>query len=463
MPRCSRNEEKIQDWIKGWAHNNNVPLTQDGVGNILMTREPAPGCEDYPTLTLQGHMDMVCEKERDSPHDFETDPIPARVEGDVVKADGTSLGADNGIGMALAMALISDPELKRHGRIEALLTVDEETGLTGATMMKPGFFKGKSMINLDSEELGFIIIGSAGGGGTQYTVSSTLGEAPGWEGVRLGVDGLMGGHSGVDIHLPRINANKLVCEGLEAVRSLMPLRIARIEGGTRGNAIPRSASCEFQVPAGGADKAIEALRRWDEKIDRAVEKDLKVSASRASIDESLSEEASASIIGIVSDAHQGPVSWSKEIEGLVQTSNNIGIVRTEQDKVVISISSRTSDAEDLKMNQATLKGIGERHGAEVSQREGGSGWKPDPSSPFLALVKRNYEKVYGRDVKVTAIHAGLECGVLTGRDPELKAVSIGPDIKYPHSPGEHVYIKSVGVLWRVLKAVAQEMGGESAS
>jgi dipeptidase D len=327
-------------------------------------------------------------------------------------------------------------------------------------MMKQGFFKGKRMINLDSEELGVIIIGSAGSGGTQYTVSSTLEEASGWEGVKLVVDGLMGGHSGVDIHLPRINANKLVCEGIKAVSGQMPLKIARIEGGTRGNAIPRSAFCEFQVPAGGAAKAIEALRKWNKKIDRSVEKDLKVSAIRVSVEESLSEEASASIIGIVNEVHQGPVSWSKEIEGLVQTSNNMGIVRTEQDKVVISISSRTSDAEDLKKNQATLKGIGEKYGVEISQREGGSGWKPDSSSPFLSLVKRNYEKVYKKDVKVTAIHAGLECGVLTGRDPELKAVSIGPDIKYSHSPGEHVYIKSVGVLGEVLKALAQEMGSE---
>jgi dipeptidase D len=457
IPRCSGKEQRIQEWIRGWAGENGISFRQDGVGNILLTREAAPGCEGCPTLTLQGHQDMVCEKTLESPHDFERDPIPVVVEGGVVKADGTSLGADNGIGMAIAMALLIDPALEGHGRIEALLTVEEETGLTGAIKMRSGFFTGRRMINLDSEELGVIIIGSAGGGGTRYTIPVGFSVAEGWEGVRLEVSGLLGGHSGVDIHLPRLNANKLVGEGLKRVKHEMPLRITHIEGGTRGNAIARSANCDFLVPEGGAARAIEILGEWGDKIDRSVEKDLKITCSKVRADRAFSEEASASVVGVISEVRQGPFSWSEDIEGLVQTSNNLGIVRTEEDKVSIPISSRSSDADDLEKNRAILRAIGERYGAGVEQRPGYPGWKADPESPFLDLVVRSYESVIGARPKITAIHAGLECGFLSRFDPELKIVSLGPDLRHPHSPLEEVNIESVGVLWEVVKTVARDL------
>jgi dipeptidase D len=460
IPRCSGKEQRLQEWIKNWAEENGLGFKQDEVGNILLTREASTGYENLPVLTLQGHQDMVCEKDADSPHDFDKDPIPVKIESGVVGAKGTSLGADNGIGMAIGMALLNDRNLKKHGKLEALLTVEEETGLTGAVKMQKGFFSGKRMINLDSEELGIIIVGSAGGGGTQYTISVTPKAAEGSTGLRLEVDGLLGGHSGVDIHLPRLNANKLIGEGLKEVMSKVPVRIMRIEGGTRGNAIPRSAYCEFLVPATKLGTAKKILEGWQANLDRSVEKDLKVKVSEVPVGKASTEGQTKSIVGVINEVQQGPFSWSKEIEGLVQTSNNIGIVRTEEGKVVIPISSRSSDADDLEKNRAILKALGEKYGAEVAQGPGYPGWKADVKSPFLDLVSRIYQKVMGKRPKVTAIHAGLECGFLSRFDKDLKIVSIGPTIHHPHSPQEKVEIESVGVLWNVVRVIAEELENE---
>lgn len=460
IPRCSGKEQKIQSWIKKWSKGKGIDFKQDEVGNILLTRGAAQGYEDLPPLTLQGHQDMVCEKTDESPHNFDTDPIPIKVKGGTVTADGTSLGADNGIGVAIGMALLADPALKRHGKIEVLLTVEEETGLVGTINMKEGFFTGKRMINLDSEESGIIIIGSAGGGGTQYTIPVKLEEAGGWKGIKLKITGLFGGHSGVDIHLPRMSANKLLAEGLKAVREDAPLRIMHIEGGTRPNAITRSAYCDFIVPEGKASKAMEVLKSWDKHIDRSVEKGLKIKVSEIPSGKAFSAEGSASVIGVLTEVHHGPFSWSKDIEGLVQTSNNLAIVKTEEDKVTISISSRSSVAQDLAKDRAILKKVGEKYGAEVVQPPGYPGWEADVKSPFLHLVARIYERVLGKKPKITAIHAGLECGFLSRFDPELKTVSVGPTIKYPHSPQEFVYIDSVNEVWQVVRGIAEELGNE---
>ena len=461
IPRCSGKEQKIQNWLEKWAEENGISFKRDEVGNILLTREAAPGCEGFPTLILQAHQDMVCEKTVGSPHNFDTDPIPVKLEGNIVTADATSLGADNGIGMAIALALLIDPDLKKHGKIEVLLTVEEETGLTGVIKMQKGFFTGKRMINLDGEELGVIIISSAGGGGTQNNIPVEFEEVEGWRGIKLEISGLLGGHSGVDIHLPRVNANKLLGGGLKAVKEEIPIRIMHIEGGTRMNAIARSAYCDFSVPEDEAERAMENLEKWKaqkEKEKRSIEKEMKIKLSEIPSGKSFSEENTASVIGIITEVYQGPVSWSKDIEGLVQTSNNLGIVRTEKDRVTVSVSSRSSDMEELAKDKATLKALGEKYGAEVVQPPGYPGWKADLESSFLKSVARVYEKVLDKKPKITAIHAGLECGFLSRFDPELEIVSIGPTIKYPHSPQEFVYIDSVGVVWKVVKAVAEELG-----
>jgi len=462
IPRCSGKEQKIQGWMKKWAEENHIQFKKDEVGNVLLTREASPGCEGYPSLVLQSHQDMVCEKDEESPHNFDTDPISVKVEKDVIRADKTSLGADNGVGMAISMALLIDPTLKKHGRVEALMTVEEETGLKGAMNMKQGFFTGKNMINLDSEEAGVIIIGSAGSGGTEYTVSVSQEPVEGWSGMRVKVDGLLGGHSGVDIHLPRANSNKLLGDFLYTLSNETPPRISNIEGGTRGNAIPRSATCAFAVPKKNASKVKTVLNKWSEKAKRdfPVEEGMIFALTEAPVEKAISEEKTASIVGILKEVQQGPFSWSKSIKGLVETSNNLGIVKTEEGTVTISISSRSSDAEDLAKDRKILKEIGVKYNADVVQLAGGTGWKADVDSPWLKFVASIYEQVLGKKPVVTAIHAGLECAQFIYLEPGLRVVSIGPTIKSPHSPQELVYIDSIKTVWSTVKTVAEKMGKE---
>ncbi len=455
IPRCSKREQKVQEYLEDWAASNGVGFNKDETGNVLLFREA--GGEGYPTLILQGHQDMVCEKDMDSPHDFESDAIPLRVEGGVVSADGTTLGADNGIGMALAMAALTEPALERQGRIEAVFTVDEESGFTGIRNMKAGFFTGKRMINLDSEELGVVIISSAGGGGTEYTFPVER-EGPGdWEALRVDVSGLLGGHSGVDIHLPRINANILLAKGLRELSKTVPIRLIHLEGGTRGNAIPRSAYAEVLVPKGQSPKAEKIVEKWAAGLDRSTEKELTVKVSASTPRAAADEEISAKAVNLISEIPQGVFSWSKEYEDLVQTSNNLGIVRTEDDAIKAPMFSRTSDAEDFEKNQAKLRELGEKYGVQTEQRSSGAGWKADPDSSFLKLVSRCYEEEIGTKPKVMGIHGGLECGVFTQLDPELDIVSIGPTISNAHSPRECLEVESVAVLWKVLNRVIESM------
>lgn len=463
IPRCSGKEQKVQAWLKDWAQKNHIQFKKDDLGNILLTREASTGCEGYPSLVFQTHQDMVCEKDEGNSHNFDLDPIPVKVEKDVVKADGTTLGADNGIGMAISMALLVDSSLKKHGKIEALMTVEEETGLKGAMNMKQGFFTGMNMINLDSEEAGVIIIGSAGGGGTTYTVPVVPDAVEqGWVGMKVKIDGLLGGHSGVDIHLPRANANKLLGDLLYTLSTETPLRIADIEGGTRGNVIPRSATCEFAVPKRSSAKVKTALGKWMNKAkkDYPAETKIAVTLSESPVSEAVSEEKTKSIISILKEIQHGPFSWSKTIKGLVETSNNLGIVRTEEGAVKISINSRTSDIDDLGKDRQILKEIGLRHGAEVVQPPGSAGWKADVDSPLLHLVELAYESIEGKKPVVTAIHAGLECAQFSKLKPGLRVVSIGPTIKSPHSPQELVYVDSVRTVWNVVRAIAEKMGSE---
>ncbi len=463
IPRCSGKEQKLQNWLKKWSGEKGLSFKKDKVGNILITREAASKFAYFPTLILQAHQDMVCEKTLDSLHNFDMDPIPVKIEGNIVTADGTTLGADNGIGIAIALAILIDPDLRKHGKIEVLLTVEEETGLKGAIKIQKGFFTGKRMINLDSEEIGSIIISSAGGGGTKISVPVEFEDVQGWKGIKMEISGLLGGHSGVDIHLQRVNANKLLGEGLKKVKQEIPIRISHIEGGTRGNVIARSAYCIFLVPEDEAERAIDILEKWraeKERENRSIEKDMKITFTGISSGNSFSEDKTAAVIESIIELPQGPFSWSKDIEDFVQTSNNLGIIRTEDEKVTISVSSRSSDMEELEEDRLILKSIAEKYGADITQSPSYPGWKADVDSPFLKLVARIYEKILNNKPKITAIHAGLECGFLSRFDPELKIVSIGPTIRHPHSPHESVYIDSVDIVWKVVKEIAEEIGSE---
>jgi dipeptidase D len=455
IPRCSKNEARLQNWIESWAKENDIGFKKDEVGNILLTRDP--GISNVPSLLLQAHQDMVCEKTPESGHNFEADLIPLVVTGNRVLADQTSLGADNGIGMAVAMALLVDETLTANGKIEALFTVDEEAGFSGVRNLKADFFKSKYMINLDSEESGVLIVSSAGGGGTTYAIPYRPRGQTNRAALRVEVGGLMGGHSGVDIHLPRYNANKLLAEGLVRLHREHPIRLIEFQGGTRGNAIPRNSFAEILVPGESINKAVDILKAWERGLDRSNEKGLKVKITPVKSKPAAPIHETEKMIKLVSRIPFGPKSWSPDFKGLVQTSNNNGIVKTEKNMFTISVYSRTSDSKDFYDNQRILHELGKRTGVKTDQREGGSGWKADLDSPLLKIVKDSYMFVLKKNPKVTGIHGGLECGVIAGLKPGMEIVSVGPTIKNPHSPFEYVEVPGVGVLWEFLKGVAKRM------
>jgi dipeptidase D len=458
IPRCSGHEQRLQNWVEEWSEGRGISHQRDEVGNILLSKKAARGCEDYPVLTFQVHQDMVCEKDTGSTHNFETDPIDLQIKEGYITAKGTSLGADNGIGIALAMAALVNPETAGYGKLEVLMTVEEETTFRGASNVKKGFFTGKKMVNLDSEESGVIIVESAGGLGTEYRFKAPS-EVPGdWIGKRLEVDGLLGGHSGVDINLPRANAIKLISEGLTTLAGCSKLRICRFEGGTRVNAIPRSAICDFLVPRSASEKLNSIFRDWSRKARSkyGYEEGLIMELKDCSPSESIPEAVSINIIKLINDFPQGVIKLSDKIEGLVQTSSNIGVIRTKDETVTFNILSRSSDNKDLETLSGELKSLGEKYGAETIQRPPSHGWSTPPSIPFVKFTAQKYREVSGKEPKITGIHGGLECSQFASLDPEIQIVSIGATLEYPHSPRERLQISSVPVLWSLLKAMIRD-------
>jgi len=458
VPRPSKKEEKIRKWIKDWAKKYNISFKEDTIGNIILIKKAMPGCEDYPVLVLQAHMDMVCQKTPETEIDFENDPLKIRIVDDYVTARGTTLGADDGIGMAYGMAALISEDIK-HGPLEVVLTVDEETGLTGAFKMEKRFFSGKYLLNVDSEEIGKITIGSAGGGDTHYGLPVNYEKKEEWKGIRLSINGLKGGHSGIDIHLPRLNAIKVVIEGVLSLKNKMDTLISSINGGSVHNAIPRETVCDLLVPEEKKDEAVKILEEWKMKmLKENIEPNMKITISEISENKALTKKRSDSICNLLYEIPHGAISFSKEIEGLVQTSNNLAVVKSSEDKIDIFLSSRSSVNKELKELRKKLKILGEKYGADVIQGNAYPGWQADPSSPFLALVKNSYEDILKNEVSIKAVHGGLECGLFSKFDPELQIASIGPEIKNVHTPDERVYIKSVGTVWDFIRKIIENMG-----
>jgi len=457
IPRCSGGEERIRAWVLRWAERNGVQAKADQGGNVLLSAPAAPGCEDYPTLVLQAHLDMVCAAEPGLSFDFARDPIPVQIEGQAVTARGTTLGADNGIGIAFALAALADRGL-HHGPLEALFTVNEENGFTGAFALRPDFFTGSCLINLDSEDLGQITIGSAGGEFTDYLLPVNLQESRGEQGLELAVEGLQGGHSGMQIHLPRMNAIKTVADGLRSLEAEIGLRVCRFDGGAAPNAIPAAARCTFLVPAGDAAEASRLLEHWRERTLRAGrdrEPGLRIEIRQSADRQGWSEGESARLLGLLEEIPQGPLAFSREVEGLVETSNNLGVVRSKAKEVEVLANCRSSVRESLDELSRRLRSIGERHDARVRQHDRYPAWTANPASPFNLLVKEEYEAVLHRPVELKAYHAGLECGVFKGIAPELEIASLGPTLKNVHAAGELVEIPSVGIVWEVLRRVIE--------
>lgn len=459
VPRPSKKEEKIRKWVKNWAEENGIEsIKEDKVGNILLSVDPSPECKKYPTLILQAHMDMVCQKDSNIEIDFDNEPINVIIKDDIVKANGTSLGADNGIGMSVALATLIDNDLK-HGPLEVLFTVDEETGLTGAFAVESGFFTGKYLLNIDSEEIGKVTISSAGGGGTDFDVSFNLEEKANHVGFRLTISGLKGGHSGVDIDLPRLNVIKI---GIDAFTDIHEkILFASITAGSAYNAIPRDFTCEFLVAKSDEKVVMKHLKQWRKNtlsIAKISEPNIVIDISKENISKAMVNDKTKSILNLLLDIKHGPISYSKEIIGLVQTSSNLAEIKTLKNKITIHVSTRSSVAEELELVRNELKDLGKKYGAEVTLDKAYPGWKPTPKAPFVQMTKSSFEEVLGKPVELEAIHGGLECGLFVALDPDMQVSSIGPNIKNAHSPDEHVEITSVKIIYEVVKKVISNMG-----
>jgi dipeptidase D len=460
VPRPSKKEEKIREWVKNWAKEHNVTVQkEDEVGNLLLRKEATPGWENCPTLVLQAHLDMVCQKTPEVDIDFENDPIPVIIDDGKVTAEGTTLGADNGIGMAYSLAALIDPDLE-HGPLEVVLTVDEETGLTGAFNMEDGFFSGKYLLNVDSEEEGEITISSAGGGGSELRLEINPREFKDVKSFKLTISGLQGGHSGTEIHLPRLNAIKVGTEGLLTIKQKAPVYLHSINGGSAHNAIPRDFTTEFLIPEKKTEEVKEKITTWKEEIlEKASQNEpgLEIKLEEIITKTACSEEKTNKILTLLSEIKHGPHSYSETIPDLVQTSSNLAEVHMKENNVVIIISTRSSVNSELDAVRKGIKKLGEKNDAEVIQGEAYPGWQPKPDAPFLQIVKKAYEDVLNQEVELRAIHAGLECGLFLSLEPELQVTSIGPDIRNAHSPDEYVVIKSVELLWQVIKEIIRNM------
>lgn len=455
IPRPSKKEGKIRQWLTDFAAKHQLECHVDEAGNVLMRKGATAGRESAPTIVLQGHMDMVCEKNEGVDHNFETDPIQTRIDGEWVKAEGTTLGADNGIGMALSLAALIDDSYA-HGPLEALFTYDEETGMSGAHALKEGFMTGKVLINLDSEEENQIFIGCAGGMDTLATFRYASVPAPQeLYYAEVKVCSLQGGHSGGDIHLGRANANKILTRFLISQPGLV---LARIGGGNLRNAIAREASAVFGIPAGRRDNMMVDFNRFVATIEDEVgdvEPEFKMEIETADVPVTIIEPGvSDRLLMALQACPHGVIGMSRSIQGLVETSTNLASVKMPEPGVITVETSQRSSVESEKNDIAlTVETVFRMAGADVCHRSSYPGWKPNVQSPVMKVCQQAYRDVFGAEPEVMAIHAGLECGLFLTKYPHMDMVSIGPTMKDVHSPKERLSIASVGRFWTFLKEV----------
>ena len=462
VPRCSKKEEKIAAWLADWARRQGFSYEMDEVRNIRIDVPATPGHEHAPIVVIQGHMDMVCEKTPESQHNFCTDPIKLVVDGEWLKAEGTTLGADNGIALAMAMAFALDKEVV-HGPMELLFTVDEETGLTGANALKPGFIKGKLLINVDSEDEGVFTVGCAGGINTRlrYPWKRAV-VASGKQAVRISVGQVKGGHSGIDIATGKANALKLLARVLDDLSEKDRIQIGGIRGGSAHNAIPRDAWALLWIQGNLVGTLEEVVAGW-QVVFRAeyamVDPDIRISWNREEGGEplALSEEDSLRLIKVMMAFPHGVAAMSQSIPGLVETSNNFASIWVEDETLNILSSQRSSVVSRLNALTRRIETMGPLGGGQAESGEGYPPWQPDMKSPLLARSTALYEKLFGKKPVVEIMHAGLECGIIGDRNPGMDMISIGPDLKFPHCPDEKVSIPAIGKVWDFMAALLKDL------
>lgn len=464
VPRPSKHEEKMCEWLINFAKEHNIeykylPIKKGATtGNIVMRKPATPGYEKHPGVILQAHMDMVCEKNNDCQHDFMKDPIQTYVEDGWMHAKGTTLGADDGIGCALALAILISDEVE-HPALECLFTTDEETGLTGADCMPAGVLRGKRLINLDNEDDGQICIGCAGGVDTMAHLYYKPQPTPaGLFAAEIKVGGLMGGHSGEDINKGRGNANKLLNRILFSMMKKIQVRIASIGGGNLRNAIAREASAVILVPMKYKEQMRVIFNVVVAEIEaefKAVEKDLTISLESCDMPATvLPKSVSDKLIRAIYACPHGVFAMSKDIPGLVQTSTNLASLKMKEDKRGLYIEINTSQRSSVESEKHYLKNMVEcalaLSGAKISHGDGYPGWKPNPASKLLKVVEQAWKDNEGKKAQVVAIHAGLECGLFLEKYPDLDMVAFGPQMSGVHSPAEKINLASIDRTYRWL-------------
>lgn len=462
VPRPSKKEGKIIDFLVAFAERHKLEYRKDAIGNVVMRKPATPGFEDRPAVILQSHMDMVCEKNSDVEFDFEHDPIRVRIDGEWVRAEGTTLGADCGIGMAAALAALIDPEVE-HGPLESLFTVDEETGLTGAFELGEGMLTGKYLINLDSEDEGELFIGCAGGIDTVATFRYTMEPAPkNYSFYRVDVSDLLGGHSGDDIDKGRVNSNKTVARLLWEGMQSCELKLCYFNGGNLRNAIPREAYAIFGVPTrlkSEFEKRYALFAADLEAEFRFREPNFKITLNEMpEVDEVLDARTQFALVYSLVGVPNGVIAMSFAVPGLVETSTNLASVKFAGNDTIVVTSSQRSSVESAKTYvMQMVESVFALAGADVAHSDGYPGWTPDPKSKLLAVTVDAYKRLFAVDPKVRAIHAGLECGLFLEKYPELEMVSFGPTLRGVHSPDERLEIATVPKFWELLREVLRTL------
>jgi dipeptidase D len=458
VPRPSKREDKIIEFLTDFARINNLPIRRDAAGNLVITKSSSKGYERRRTIVLQSHLDMVCEKNSGTIHNFDTDPIRPFIDGEWVTAEGTTLGADCGIGIAAQMAVLTDDTL-RHGEIECLFTVDEETGLTGAKALEAGFFTGKTLINLDSEDEGELFIGCAGGIDTVATIHYESVSVPfGFFPVKISVRGLLGGHSGDDINKNRGNAIKILNRFIWQLMQKYELYIAEFNGGNLRNAIAREAYAVILVPANRKEEVTINFNIFRSVIESELllnEPNINFSLESTEFpDRIIDSQSQSRFINSLYACPHGVLTMSTRMPGLVETSTNLASVKFKGENRIEITTSQRSDLESKKMDAAFMvESVFQLIAADIHHGDGYPGWTPDPSSELLRVTRDSYLKLFEVEPIVRSIHAGLECGLFLEKFPGLDMISFGPTMRGVHSPDEKINIATVDKFWKLLVEV----------
>ena len=459
IPHGSRNTKQISDFLAQFAKDRGLNYVQDAVNNVIIYKDGSAGYAHHPTVILQGHMDMVAEKTQDSNIDFLTDGLDIQTDGSYIWANGTTLGGDDGIAVAYMLALLESDTIP-HPPLECVFTVDEEIGMDGAEALDVSLLKGKILINADSEDEGILTVSCAGGATSALTLPVSIEQAEG-RGIHIYVDGLLGGHSGQEINKGRANSNKLMGELLKGLLSELPFRLVYIRGGQKDNAIPRYTMAKIIVAENRAEEAAERIGKLGEKLIArlpAPEIGAKISCELCLCrGRAMSYLSTKKAIRLLCEVPNGVQAMSRDIEGLVQTSLNLGILKTENEVMTMTFSVRSSVNEEKAALIEQLKAVGEKYGASYAESGRYPAWEYRKDSPLRSLMVRTFEELYGRTPVVEAIHAGLECGLFSDRIPGLDCVSFGPDMEHIHTTEERLSVASAARTWDYLLAVLERL------